>query len=104
MAQAQCPLSPKLPPGPNKVLQGGAFLFKQNTISTGDGKRCMPGQVPGGRPLSTVLRTSVKVGRKGLTTVIGCHPDHPGLCLDLLAAISFTLPTVFPSLSGILLM
>lgn len=61
----------------------------------------MPGQVPGDRLLSTVLRMSVKVDGEGLNTVIGCHPDHPRLCLDLLPAISFTLPTAFPSLLGI---
>ena len=87
-----------------KRLGRGAFLFKENTVSIGDGKPCMPGQVPGGRLLSTVLRMSVKVDREGLNTVIGCHPDHPRLCLDLLPAISFTLPTVFPSLLRILLM
>lgn len=83
-------------------VRRGAFLFKENTVSLGDGNLACLGREQE-LNLSTVLRTSVKVGRKGPNTVIGCHPATR-LCLDLLPAICFTLPTVFPSLSGILLM
>lgn len=63
-AQAQCPSAPSCHLDPTRLGGEEPFLLKKTQFLLGM-ETCLPGQGAGVRPLSTMLRMSVKVGQKG---------------------------------------